>query len=300
MSRTRKRRADAFHLPRWRAADTAVEGHSQPSTRTIYPLLSVERGMAEKWHGIPQLLHRGRPDLLLFERVLEAAGRVHDMGTYDDEVALDSVVGSVSRVEDFDLDFRPRRRSARLDGVRQQFDANPGPAPIELFRLGELHFVIDGHRRVAVARERNWLSFSARVHRLCTVAYARACLREVDLAAVAAERRFLEQLPLPDHVRRENWLQSPADWSRLADQAMAWAYRRQLVDGSTHRCAVDLASAWWEEEVVPIVNAWRTKPDQVESHSLPDLQVFVAALADRDGLGRLDWSDPLNEQVPCY
>lgn len=241
---------------------------------------------------------RGEP-LLSYDEVIEAVGRHHDMGSYGDEVRLDAIVGSVARTEEFRAGFRPRRGTDRLDGVRRQFDEGRYPPPIELLRLGELYFVVDGHHRVAVARERNWVSIPARVRRLCTVAYARCCLRATDLAGSAAERRFLESIPLPDDVRRENWLASPADWSRLGDAAMAWGFRRQLADGTTYCCATDLALAWWEEEVRPVVASWRQAAGAETPTDLPDLQVFVAALAQRDGLGQLDWSDPLNERAPC-
>lgn len=246
------------------------------------------------------ILRRQRDPLLPYDAVLEALGRDHDMGTYTDEVELDSVVGSVSRTEDFDRAFRPRRRTDRMDHVRRLFDEGRYPPPIHLFRLGRLHFVVDGHHRVAVARERNWATLPARVHRVCTVAYARACLRTVDLDASAAERRFLEQLPLPAGVRETNWLESPAEWSRLADAAMAWGYRRQNGDGASYCCASDLAAAWWEQEVAPAVSLWRDHlGDDEEGAAQPDLQVFVAALAHRDSLGSLDWADPANELVPC-
>lgn len=246
------------------------------------------------------LLRRRREGLLGYDAVLAALGRDHDMGTYSDEVDLDAVVGSVARTEEFDSRFRPLRRTARLDDVRRQFDAGRWPPPIRLLRLGQLHFVVDGHHRVAVARERNWATLPARVHRVCTVAYARCCLRQVDLSTSAAERRFLEQLPLPEDVRRTNWLDSPADWARIADSAMAWGLRRQLADGTSYCCAADLAAAWWEREVVPTVEAWRLQEDAGSPPGQPDLQVFVAALARRDGLGALDWDDPANERVACH
>ncbi len=59
---------------------------------------------------------------------------------------------------------------------------------------------------------------------MCTVAYARSCLPDVDLKASATHRRLLDRLPLPDDVRERNWLDTPADWSRIADAAVAWGF----------------------------------------------------------------------------
>lgn len=245
------------------------------------------------------IFRRRSEGLLAYETVLDALGRDHDMGSYNDEVELSAILGSVARTDDFDRGFRPRRHTSRLDDVRRKFDEGGWPPPIRLFRLGELYFVVDGHHRVAVARERNWATLPAQVRRVCTVAYARACLSNIDLAASAAERRFLEQLPLADGVREANWLHTPADWSRIADSAMAWGLRRQLADGTTYCCATDLAAAWWETEVMPVVGSWRQHAADDTTTDLPDLQVFLAALAHRDCLGTLDWADPANEYAPC-
>ncbi|MBM6405444.1 ParB-like nuclease domain-containing protein [Phycicoccus sp. CSK15P-2] len=250
--------------------------------------------------GIMSLWNRDHDPLLSFHEVIEAVGREHDMGETAEEVPLGAVVGSVGRSDDFDRDFRPLRRSARLAEVRRRFDAGEWPPPIRLLRLGELYFVVDGHHRVAVARERGWTTLPASVRRICTTAYARACLRACDLTTSAAERRFLEVLPLPDDVRTENSLGSPADWTRIADAAMAWGYRRLLVDGTSYCCAADLAAAWWHEEVTPVVAAWRAGPAGDHGLALTDLEVFVTELARRDDLGQLDWQDPANREAPCH
>lgn len=163
------------------------------------------------------------------------------------------------------------------------------PPPIELVRLGDLLFVRDGHHRVSVARSLGWDSLPARVRRICTVAYALCCLRLTDLPAKAAERRFLEKVPLPAEVSRDLWLANPADWARLADAALAWGYAHPGVDGGWFT-AHALASAWWHQEVRPVVAALRHEGAGV---ALSDVQLFVSALAARDRLGALDWPGDL-------
>lgn len=238
-------------------------------------------------------MSRRREPLLGLAETLDALGSDGEVGRYDDEVPLDSIVGSVARSEDFNRAFRPRnRRSARLQTIRDLLDQGSYPPSIDLIRLGDLHFVVDGHHRVAVAVERNWVTIPARVRRVCTVAFARCCLRLVDLPASTAERRFLEQVPLPDEVRRDARLDDPADWARLRDAAQAWGLRRQSTQGSTLCCTHDLAAAWWREEVEPLVARIRRVDDELAAGGLNDLQVYVAALARRDRLGELDWHDP--------
>lgn len=239
---------------------------------------------------------RRTPGLVPYQAAVEALGSTGCMSRYDDEIDLAAVVGSVARCEDFDVDFRPVRRTERWREARRRFREGSHPPPIDVVRLGEAYFVVDGHHRVAAARELGWSVIPAHVRWVCTVAFARACLRSADLETKASERRFLERFPLPDEVRRELDLERPADWARVADAAMAWGFRR-LEAGEAFCCAHDLASAWWRTEVEPHAAELRRRGSSAD---LPDLALYVVALAERDGLGLLDWEgDPVLAADAC-
>ncbi|WP_414942640.1 hypothetical protein [Amycolatopsis sp. cmx-11-51] len=207
------------------------------------------------------------------------------MGTYAGEVPLPQVLGSVSRSEDFDHRFRPRRRTARYESVLARFRAGDAPPPVEVVRLGQLYFVSDGHHRVAAAREQGWTHIPANVRRICSVAYVCSCVSAADLPAKAAERRFLEEVPLPEPVRRDLWLDRPADWSRLADSALAWGFRRQRDGEAADVDAHSLASTWWVEEVASAVDRIRENAPT----DLVDVQLYITELARRDGVAELRW-----------
>ena len=241
---------------------------------------------------------RSAEPLVPLSDALEALGDEGHLGTYGDEVPVASIIGSAARSDDFDRDFRPRRASDRLRGVRELFDRGSFPPPVELVRLGEVFFVLDGHHRVAVARERNWASIPARVRHVCTVAFARCCLRLSHLDTLAAQRRFLDEVPLPDDARRSIWLDEPADWSRLADAALAWAYRRQATDGTPFVTPFDLASAWWYDYVQPLVGRLRDLEGADDLPDTADLQLLVTALARRDRLDELDLTLPGGRPEP--
>lgn len=225
---------------------------------------------------------------------LAALGGNGTMGRRQDIVPLTAVVGSASRAVDFDADFQltnPALRQRR-EGVSAMLRAGGPPPPVDLVQLGELYFVLDGHHRVSAAKSLGWDSLPARVIRMCTVAYAMCCLRTAHLPSKAAERRFLERVPLPDDVRRDLWLDEPADWARLADSAEAWAYRTR---GSrpASLTAPELAAAWWREEVMPLLDRLRSGT----APGLRDVQLYVTALAARDRLGSLAWPEDLAERV---
>jgi len=91
--------------------------------------------------------------LLSFDEVMAALGwrGEHDLGLQT--IRLDTVVGTADSRREFDRRFRPtsvrvRERWERLDLAQRRGAAIP---PIEVYRVGGLHFVKDGHHRVSVA-----------------------------------------------------------------------------------------------------------------------------------------------------
>jgi hypothetical protein len=225
---------------------------------------------------------------------LAALGGNGTMGRRHDIVPLSAVVGSASRSVDFDADFQLINPALheRREGLSNMLRAGGQPAPVDLVQLGELYFVSDGHHRVSAAKDLGWDSLPARVIQMCTVAYAMCCLRTAHLPSKAAERRFLERIPLPDDVRRDLWLDEPADWARLADAAEAWAYRTRSSRPES-LTASELAAAWWREEVRPLLDRLRAGA----APGLRDVQLYVTALAVRDRLGSLAWPEDLAERV---
>jgi hypothetical protein len=76
------------------------------------------------------------------------------------------VVGTVDRRSgEFDRLFRPRShrlqsRWQRIAAARRRGETMP---PIDVYRIGELHFVQDGHHRVSVARAHGDTTIQSRV-----------------------------------------------------------------------------------------------------------------------------------------
>lgn len=239
-------------------------------------------------------LRRPAQPLMMLADAMDALGTDGAMGSYPADVPLTAIVGSATRQDDFDADFTLVNRAldARRRRVTDAFEEGTFPPPLDLVRLGELYFVSDGHHRVSVARSLGWDSLPATVKQICTVAYAMCCLRAAHLESKAAERRFLQRIPLPYDVRRDLWLDNPADWVRLTEAAQAWAHRQRGVTADIN--GHDLACAWWEQEVLPILRQLRR--DDV-GMGLRDVQLYVTALAARDSLGSLDWPPDLADRL---
>lgn len=109
------------------------------------------------------------------------------------------VVGTAGRSRDFDRDFLPRneRTRERWRKVEQIFPRGDFP-PIVAYEVDGRYFVVDGHHRVAVAKQRGIEYVDAEVTRLRT----RQPLPEgADVGALIhaeQERRFLEESGLDD------------------------------------------------------------------------------------------------------
>jgi hypothetical protein len=189
--------------------------------------------------------------LLPFDEAIDALGHrgEEDLGMRD--VPVSAIVGSVSRVGDFDRNFKPRNRCLRDRWVMVATAERDLP-PVKLLQLDELFFVEDGHHRVSVSRANGSKSIRAHVRRIRTVVCASRSLTVSDLPTKAAERMFLERVPLPDDVRVGLSFDKPDDWRRLVVAVEAWGFR-QTMSGKTIRDRCELADAWWADEVMPVI-----------------------------------------------
>ena len=68
-------------------------------------------------------------------------------------IRLETIVGTASARRDFDRRFRPTSARVRARWERLALALRRGEAipPIEVYRVGQLHFVADGHHRVSIA-----------------------------------------------------------------------------------------------------------------------------------------------------
>jgi hypothetical protein len=130
---------------------------------------------ARRRHALDVLvswLHREPHDarLLRFDEVVSALGfqSEHYLGVRT--IRLDTVVGTVEETRDFDRRFRPasdrdRDRWEQLDLAERDGAVIP---PIEVYRVGGLHFVKDGRHRVSVAMATGQVMIDADVTEVLT------------------------------------------------------------------------------------------------------------------------------------
>jgi len=201
----------------------------------------------------------GDVDLILpFDEVVAALGRLDERDLGQQVIDLDTVVGTVDRPRGFDRAFRPtsgqvRSRWERIAGAVRRGDALP---PIEVFRVGEVHFVRDGHHRVSVARALGHRDIDAHVVEVRTRVGAQRTLRLADLPRKSHERLLRERVPLPPAAWARIALHDPDDFGELAEGVEAWGFR-VMQDRGELMDREQTARAWFEEEYVPVCDLVR-------------------------------------------
>jgi len=99
---------------------------------------------------------RNRPNKLLsYEQVAES---LHITGQHDlgiQVIRVDQIVGSVGRTHDFDRQFFPLHEASRdrWSNVAKVIYMGKAIPPIDLYKIHDVYFVIDGNHRVSVMRQ---------------------------------------------------------------------------------------------------------------------------------------------------
>jgi hypothetical protein len=196
--------------------------------------------------------------MLPFDEVVAALGATSRVDIGEQVIPLDSIVGTVDRRRgEFDRSFRPspgtRGRWERIAEARKRGEAMP---PIEVYRVGDLHFVRDGHHRVSVARALREKDINARVTDVRTKLGADPKLRMQDLPLKAHERVFRERVPLPRDKAERIQLSDEWRYAQLATLVESWGYRACL-DRERVLSRREMAILWFDEEYEPILTVLR-------------------------------------------
>ena len=197
----------------------------------------------------------GDVDVILpFDEVVAELGRVGESDLGLQVVALDSIVGTVDKPHGFDRSFRPTssRVRGRWERIAQAMRKGEAIPPVSLFRVGDVHFVRDGHHRVSVARALGRNDIDAYVTEVRTRVGAERGLTVADLPVKGHERLFRERVPLPREAAERVVLSDPWKYGEVAEGVEAWGFRAgqergELLDRPT------AARAWFEEEFLPVV-----------------------------------------------
>jgi ParB-like nuclease domain len=162
-------------------------------------------------------------------------------------IPLAQVVGTDSRVRDFDRNFVPRRPEVR-SRRRQVECAFPDGAfpPIVVSKLGDAYFVVDGHHRVAIARRRGMETIDAEVTELRARWHLDADANAEELMRAEQYRLFMEQSGL-EEVRPDACIRftQPTAYDELLAHVHSYGYLRMRETGRLLEPA-EVAAEWYD------------------------------------------------------
>jgi hypothetical protein len=271
---------------------------------TGFPRADVENDFLRmrRRQVLARLAHRLRrePDdvnlILPFDEVVAALGRRGERSLGLQTIKVNTIVGTVDSNRDFDRFFRPtssrvRQRWERLALAQVRGEAIP---PIDVYRVGDLHFVKDGHHRVSIAIAHQQTTIDAYVTEVLTVVSARGIRRRGDLITKDYERLFRSRVPLTSAQLAQITVSDPWSYAELGEAVEAWGFRCMQSAG-TFLDREQVAQQWFEQEYLPVVRMLE-EADLLGKRT--PAEAYLAVAAERYRVIRThDWSDEVIERL---
>jgi hypothetical protein len=206
------------------------------------------------------------------------------------EIELEKIRGSVGRYQDFTSAFLPRRDnlSERWQRVRSA-GLSKGLPPIELYKVGEAYFVLDGNHRVSIARTEGNKTIDAFV---CEYISPQELSAEGDLDAALCRleyAQFLHRSKL--HPEQGIVFTVPGRYMEVESQIQSVQYVLQNRRGEPVSYE-EAAKQWYKEIYAPTVKEiresrvvelfpkrteadlfiwmWRTEPELQSKFEIPE------------------------------
>jgi hypothetical protein len=229
---------------------------------TGFPRADVENDFmrARRHQAMSRLVQKltREPDdvnmILPFNEVIEAVGMEGERNLGLQTITLDTVVGSVDSLRDFDRRFRPTSARVRERWERMALAQRRGVSmpPIDVYRVGSLHFVRDGHHRVSIAIATGQTMIDAYVTEVRTTLSATGISRRSDLLMKSYQRVFYARVPLPPAARENIELTDPWSYAVLGEAVEAWGARYMQHEGR-YCDREQIAAKWYADEYLPVV-----------------------------------------------
>jgi nucleotide-binding universal stress UspA family protein len=196
-------------------------------------------------------------------------------------VPVDAIVGSVGRYTEFSRSFLPLRAEdkERWARVRKAYLDNNGTLPaIELYKVGDVYFVIDGNHRVSVARQEGSMFIEAHVIEVHTSVNLTPNMQPEDLIIPAEYVEFIEATNLIDSRPNVDLsVTACGQYEKLLDQIRANQYILQEEHGKDISLQ-ESAENWYDTLYIPLAEAIRDRgllrwfPDR----TITDLYLWIS------------------------
>jgi len=196
------------------------------------------------------------------------------------QIPLDAIVGSVGRYTDFTRTFLPRRvdDQERWARVKNAMEEDVGLPPIEVYKVGEVYFVIDGNHRVSIARQEKFHTIEARVIEVRTDIPLTPDVQPDDLIIKAEYADFLESTNITNlRPNVDLSVTIPGQYEKLMEQICGC----ECVLEKEQECEVPFQNAvedWYDKTYIPLAEAIRDRGllHQFPDRTITDLYLWIS------------------------
>lgn len=225
------------------------------------------------------ILRRRHNDLLSYEAARAALQATQQLPPRLETIRVDRIVGSVGRYNDFTRAFLPREgadpeRWQKLDAALARLEPLP---PIEVYQIGDIYFVRDGHHRVSVARANGVEFIEANVIPIESRVPLTADIDADELDIVREYNQFLRQTNL-DRLRPDQriFFSEPGRYRTLLEHI---AVHRYFMGLALKRKVPyeEAVTDWYDTLYAPIVEAIRREHilDEFPGRTEADLYLWI-------------------------
>ncbi|HSJ49939.1 MAG TPA: ParB/RepB/Spo0J family partition protein [Actinomycetota bacterium] len=171
-------------------------------------------------------------------------------------IRVADIVGTVSRVDDFDRDFLPKRSKIqeRWQNVESSYPEGDFP-PIVVYEIDGRYFVVDGHHRVAIARQRGIEMIDAEITRLSSDAPLPPDADIGSIIMVEQRRRFMSESGL-ERARSDATIEfsRPQGYIELLEHIKIHGFHL-MMERQRPSTMEEIAGDWYDGVYQPTVEA---------------------------------------------
>jgi len=174
------------------------------------------------------------------------------------EVEVEKIAGSVDRYDDFTRAFLPLRgEDSRHQRIVKAMEKGEVLPPVKLYKLGDVYFVVDGHHRVAAAKQTGAKFIDAEVVEFLADVPISPTDREKDILLKAEQAAFLRQTRLKElRPETEIRLTELSGYRKLLEHIDVHRYFRGIEEKREIPYEEAVVS-WYDRVYRPIVEAIR-------------------------------------------
>lgn len=227
---------------------------------------------AAAWEQVTSLFSGGNNSLIPFDEVQKRLHLNNKVYRGVKEIPLDQIRGSVGRYRDFTQSFLPKS-----DTLRKRWEQvsaasyAKGLDPIEVYKVGDAYFVVDGNHRCSIARQNGQSTIEAHVWEFKTPVGLSAGADFEEVLLKEERQDFLAHTHIHDILPEAHIEFTELGRYREIEHQIDW-YQQTLekIDGEPFSYE-DAVHAWYEMIYTPLVQLIRQRdlmrrfPERTES-----------------------------------